>query len=354
MAEEKYGLIEDLDKFIETQGTDGVVEPEGNANETEAPTPAPAPEPPVPVPAEPEPTVPVPAEPAPPTTQAEINIEEHEAYKALLAKNAELEAKTSKEINPKLKEIEAWAERTKQPIENWPKFQEDPADLSDLDVVRKTQRLKNPSLSEEELEFYIRDNFISDEDEDDERTAMRKTIAFKKEVDSGKKLLEENRLKFDTVLDTSLTPEQQADLELAQQYRENDIKSQKDREEGVKALRSVISKTDKIPLNLAEGKVLDFNIPIESKKDQEVYLSEMKRWENPDGTVNREVMLSDSYVIRHLDDIVTLAYQQGKNDQLESSVELNSNIVEPSKQHKTVSEGNFGFIGRGGKRRKQV
>ena len=257
-------------------------------------------------------------------------------------------------INPQLKEVQDWAKRTNRPVEDWIKFQADPKELSDIDVVRKTQQLKNPTLSTEELDFYIKDNFISDEALDNEADIMRKKIAFKREASSGRELLEGNRIKFDTAIDMNLSTEQQADIKFAQDTRSGRLESDKTVAKDAEALRAVIGKTDKISFNLAEGKDLDFTLPTESKESQETYLNEMKRWENEDGSTNQQVMLEDSYKVKHFDEIIKLVYQQGQNDKLEESAKLSANIIPPERQHKVVQKGQFGFAGRGSQRRKQV
>lgn len=330
---QKYGLVEDVDKFIETQGQEGVQAPEN-----------------VP-PAEVIPPVVPPVNVIP---LAPYSIESDERYISLQAKLVELEGKKAPEINPQLKEIDEWAKRTNRPLEDWINFNSDPSKLSDIDVVRKTQQLKNPTLSEEELDFYIKDRFVSDPDLDTESEVMRKQIAFKTEVASGKELLESNRLKFDTRLEGNLTAEQRDEIAFAQQAREERTKNSELSDRDYKNLQAVAGLTDEIQLNLGDEKKISFKIAPESKKEQVNYIGEMKRWQNEDGSTNSKALLEDSYRLKHFDDIINVVYQQGLNDQIENSARQNANLSDPDKIHSIEKGSKFGFAGRSASKRYQV
>ncbi|KKK68880.1 hypothetical protein LCGC14_2939610, partial [marine sediment metagenome] len=75
---------------------------------------------------------------------------------------------------------------------------------------------------------------------------------------------------------------------------------------------------------------------------------------NEDGTTNQQVLTSDSYKIRHFDDMVKLVYQQGKNDQLEASAKESANLTDPEKIEGVPKGGKYGLVGAGGKKRYQV
>ena len=343
MAKENYGLVEDVDKFVETQGKEGL--DKENSVEVNVDTP--------PVDNPPVETSPVDNPPVD-TPTAEFNVFEHEEYMSLKEKYEELASKEPKELNPQIQAINEWAEKTGRPVEDWIKFQSDPSKLEDMEVVRKTQRLKNPSLSDAELDFLIKDKFISNEDLDDESDVMRKNIAFKQEVADGRELLEKNRLELGNPVDGRLTEEQQKDIQFAQQIRQQSeqesVKSAKDLEN----LKNAVNTTDRIQLSFGEERVVDFNITPESKKDHVQYIGEMKRWQNEDGSVNSQALAEDAYKLRHFDEIIKLAYTQGANDQVEKTAKETKNLTDPDKIHQAPAGSKFGFVGRSANRRYQV
>ena len=325
MNEQKYGLVEDIDKFVETNGTEGVIEPQA------------------------------PSDPPPSDPPQEYNVQEQEEYISLQGQYNELETKFNdiKPLNPKFKEIEEWASRTNRPIEDWIKHQEDINGMSDLDVLRATQRQINPNLTSDELDFYINDNFLPKELDSDEDN-QRRQIAMKQAVHSGREAMEKDRLVFDTVSEINLTAEQKSNLEYASTSRAEAQLLSDNREAYKKAMTDLLPKSNKISLSLTGEKSIDYNIPSDSSKNQLDYLEKMDRWKNDDGSQNYEAYLGDSYKIRHFDDIISLVYEQGKNDQLESSASDSRNIVDPSKITATPSESKYGLIGKGPKKRYQV
>jgi len=340
MPKSKYGLIEDIEKFNDTNGEEGVqeivvkdevVKDEVVKDEV------------------------VKDEVVKDEVVKEFKIEENADYIALQTELSELKGKTIPEINPHLKEIDEWAKRTNRPVEDWIKFQSDPSKLSDEDIVRKTQRLKNPTLGDDELDFLYKKKFVSDEDEDTESDVMSKKIAFKQEVASGKELLESNRLKFDTKLDMNLSEDQKKDIAFAQKVREDRTSQSTASETDLKNLQTVTNSTDKIPLKLNDKKTIDFNITPESKKDQVNYIGEMKRWQNEDGSVNSQNLLEDSYKLKHFDEIIDVVYKQGQNDQIENSAKENANITDPDLISQEKNENKYGLVaGRGRDKRYQV
>ena len=52
--------------------------------------------------------------------------------------------------------------------------------------------------------------------------------------------------------------------------------------------------------------------------------------------------------------MIQLAYEQGKNDRLESSAATSRNIIDPEKQTLTPSEKKYGMLSKGPKKRYQV
>ncbi len=221
-------------------------------------------------------------------------------------------------IDDELREVLDWKKKTNRSLMDFVKFNKDYDGMDDLDVVREAQRLENPELSDEELDFYIEDTYAVGDDYDED-ASKRKKIALKINAAKGRKTLNDLKLEFKTSPKSeSLTPEMLDDLKLAKEVKDNQVidqKSQNDYADGLKKSANVLKS---LKVSLPDDIVLDYKVDnAESTLD---FLNKMPHWHNQDGSWNFDAIVNDGTKLKNMDEIIKLAFEQGKASAIEGKV----------------------------------
>jgi hypothetical protein len=254
------------------------------------------------------------------------------------------------ELNPQIKAIAEWAEKTGRPVEDWVKFNKDYDSMSNLEKAEEILKLKYPTLTDKEIGLELSRYTEYEDDLEEEKAA--KSLELKKLVAEGSNTLESNRLKFGEPVEgyKTLTPEIQEQLEFANQAKteyEKAINNQKLYDE---AIVSSVSKLDSYEIPLTEGLSIRYNLTPEDKKELPKFLSSMPHWYNEDGTHNHSKITEDALKIRNFDNLIKMAYEQGIAAGTEESIKVQNNITldrpavgseQDNNNQGIVIEGNF-------------
>ena len=235
------------------------------------------------------------------------------------------------EKDPYLKSLADWREKTGRPIEDWIKYQKDYSTLKDLDVARELLQHEYPTLTEDEIQFELKRNFIASEtDLDDEATS--KNLDLKKYASRGRTVLGELVSKLDTPSMKSLPPEIEKEVNYSKQAREHFAQSQLDQDSYLNNIRELSSKADSLPLKLSDDLTINFKLPEASRKALPNIIENAPHWKNEDGSWNHNAVVQDAIKISHFDEMMKLAYEQGVNSGKNSLIKDAKNMTLDGRQ----------------------
>lgn len=225
--------------------------------------------------------------------------------------------------DPYLKQLADWRKQTGRPIEDWIKYQKDYESMNDVEVVREYLQHKYPSFTNEDIDLKLSDLY-PDEDLDDEREIAKKKLALKELAFEGRGTL--NSLKSDLgTPNYNLPPELKEDLELAKQVKEHQAKITVEQQSYLENIKRVSNVTDKFKIQLSDDIALDYSISEQSRKEIPSLVGDMPHWRNQDGSWNHEAVVKDVVKIKHFDDMVRMAYEQGLNSGKEELIKQTKN-----------------------------
>jgi hypothetical protein len=234
-------------------------------------------------------------------------------------------APAQQELPEDVQQILEWKEKTGRPLNDWVKFQKDYDNMSDEQIVREYLQVKYPGL---DVEAELKAEYLPTEDDLDSDISRKNRSLTKLAID-GRKELNNLRMQFNTPAEgyQKLTPEIQSELDFAKQVRDN-IKNQEATQQQYNAsIKSAASELSSIPLNLAEGTSINFNIDDAVKKSLPEMVNKMPHWYNQDGSLNHSAMVKDVAIVSQIDKIVQLAYEQGRNSGVDSQTKKENNIT---------------------------
>ena len=151
--------------------------------------------------------------------------------------------------------------------ENW--FKKQTTDYSavenPIDLFREQMKLKNPEMSEVEIEYEINERYKLDQWEDDDDSSLQQAMSAKiaREANEARKFLVENQEKS-SIFNKGKTPEQvDADNKLAEQITE-EAKQFRTKFDG--DVRAAVSEIEKLQFTPIEGFEIDYVLSSEEKE----------------------------------------------------------------------------------------
>lgn len=234
-------------------------------------------------------------------------------------------APAQQELPEDIQQILEWKEKTGRPLNDWVKFQKDYDNMSDEQIVREYLQVKYPGL---DVEGELKAEYLPTEDDLDSDVSRKNRNLTKLAID-GRKELNNLRMQFNTPAEgyQKLTPEIQSELDFAKQVRENIKNQENSQQQYSDNIKSAASELSSIPLNLAEGTSINFNIDDTVKKSLPEMVNKMPHWYNEDGSLNHSAMVKDVAIVSQIDKIVQLAYEQGRNSGVDSQTKKENNIT---------------------------
>lgn len=253
--------------------------------------------------------------------------------------------------DPYLKSLYEWRQKTGRPIEEFQKYQKDYNSVDDFEVARELLQLEYPTLTSDEIQLEL-ERYAPDE-LDDDREAAYKRLELKKLATRGREVLSSFKADLEKPSEALLSPELKQDLELARTVKENYAKQQEETKVYSENIRLSSQKTETFEINLGDDLKLNFRIPDESKKELPTLIETMPHWRNEDGSWNHQAVVNDAIKIKHFDDMLRLAYEQGLNSGKEELIAETKNITldsvnntpQPNSSAKVQIEGLDDYLG---------
>lgn len=264
-----------------------------------------------------------------------------------------IEVKVENPLNddPYLKSLYEWRQKTGRPIEEFQKYQKDYNSVDDFEVARELLQLEYPTLTSDEIQLEL-ERYAPDE-LDDDREAAYKRLELKKLATRGREVLSSFKADLEKPSEALLSPELKQDLELARTVKENYARQQEETKVYSENIRLSSQKTETFEINLGDDLKLNFRIPDESKKELPTLIETMPHWRNEDGSWNHQAVVNDAIKIKHFDDMLKLAYEQGLNSGKEELIAETKNITldsvnntpQPNSSAKVQIEGLDDYLG---------
>ena len=228
------------------------------------------------------------------------------------------------EIDPQVKAINDWKQKTGRPIEDFFKFQKDFSKVNDIDIAREFLQIEYPTLTPEEVNLEL-EQFIA-ADEDLESDVARKNLNLKKYATKGRDVLEKLKGDLGEPVSNSMTPEIQSQLDYAKKVQEQIQTNQKQQAEYFKGITDSAISTESMTLQLSDDLSIDFKVSEEDRKAIPSFINEMPHWRNEDGSWNHKAVVEDSIKIKYFDTILKIAHEQGINSGKEIVIKQTKNV----------------------------
>lgn len=213
------------------------------------------------------------------------------------------------EIDSQIQALNEWKQKTNRPIEDYFKFNKDYSQVSDLDIAREFLQLEYPTLTNQEVSLELQ-RFKADEDDLDSEIAQ-KNLELKKYATKGRAELEKLKMDLGQPSTSNLTPELKEQLDFAKQVKQQIEVNNQQAQSYAQGINQAALSTEGLTLNLDDSLNIDFKVSEQDRKTIPNYINEMPHWKNEDGSWNHKAVVQDSVKIKHFDEIVKLAYQQG-------------------------------------------
>lgn len=231
------------------------------------------------------------------------------------------------QLDPEIEQLLKWKEDTGLSLTDWTKYNKDFSKMSDLEVAKEILAQKFPNLTKEELEYSLSD-YIYNEDVDEDRDKLRKSIALKKLAQEGREALEAKKLELVANKGGAvLTKEQQDAIKFAQDVSQERASAIKAQEEYSRGIAQASGSLEHIEMKLGDDLTIKYTVPGEVKKGLPKMVAEMPHWYNPDGSYNHSNVVKDVAKVMNFDAIVKAAYDQGVEVGKEGQIKRSANIT---------------------------
>jgi hypothetical protein len=173
-------------------------------------------------------------------------------------KEAIVEAQeTGKPLPENVQKLVDFMDETGGTIEDYVSLNRDISDLDNMSVLVEYYKKTKPHLSAEEVNFLMEDSFNYDEEIDEDRDIKRKKLAFKEEVATAKKYLEDQKAKYYQEIKSGsrLTPEAQKAMDFFNRYNKE---SEQNKEKAERQRKVFDQKTNQLFDN--EFKGFEYNV----------------------------------------------------------------------------------------------
>lgn len=215
------------------------------------------------------------------------------------------------ELDPQIKAINEWVEKTNRPIEDFFKYQKDYTDVSDIDIARESLRIEYPTLTTDEINLEM-ERFVASEDDLDNEAA-KKNLELKKYASQGRKVLDSLKAELGEPSAREYTPDVQSKLDYAEKVQKQIGDNESQQKEYFQNITQAADTYESLKLNLSDDLSIDFKVPDTAKKELPTLINDMPHWHNEDGSWNHQAVVSDAVKIKHFDAMIKLAYEQGQS-----------------------------------------
>lgn len=286
----------------------------------------------------------------------EITDEEVDELQQELDEAVEAAEDSGKALPENIQKLVDFMNETGGSIEDYAKLNTDVSKLSEDQLLREFHASQEPDLTADEIDFLIEDLYSTDEYEDDDRAAKKKTIAKKRAISQAKSHFEEQKEKYyrEIKAGSKLTPDQKKAVDFFNRYnKEQEGKSELQQ----KKAQVFKQKTD----NVFNEKFKGFEFKVGEKryrynvKDAGSVKQSQSNLENfTKKFLGDDNTLSDAkgyhkalFTAMNADAIAEHFYNQGKADAIKNSDSVKKNInMDPRKNHGSNTAPSSGFRAR--------
>jgi hypothetical protein len=265
-------------------------------------------------------------------------------------KEAIVEAQeTGKPLPENVQKLVDFMDETGGTIEDYVSLNRDISDLDNMSVLVEYYKKTKPHLSAEEVNFLMEDSFNYDEEIDEDRDIKRKKLAFKEEVATAKKYLEDQKAKYYQEIKSGsrLTPEAQKAMDFFNRYNKE---SEQNKEKAERQRKVFDQKTNQLFDNEFKGfeynvgdKRFRYNVKNtnEIKNTQSDINNFVKKFLADDGTMSDAQSYHKSlFTAMNADAIAQHFYEQGKADAIKNSIASGKNVdMQPRQSHGQIEFG---------------
>ena len=222
-------------------------------------------------------------------------------------------------------------------IEDYARLNADYSKVDNNTLLREYYKKTKPHLDDEEISFIMEDKFQYNEDEDDERDIKKKKLAYKEEVASAKKFLDEVKDKYykEIKLRPGVTQEQQKAIEFFNRYKKDQEVADKQYQDFQNQTNNLFNKDFKgFDFDLGEKK---FRYGIknteETAKAQGNLQNFVGQFLDDKGNVKDAKGYHKAlYAARNVDTLAKHFYEQGKADAVKDVVKKSKNVSNEVRQ----------------------
>ena len=256
---------------------------------------------------------------------------------------------TGKPLPENVQKLVDFMDETGGTIEDYVSLNRDISDLDNMSVLVEYYKKTKPHLSAEEVNFLMEDNFNYDEEVDEDRDIKRKKLAFKEEVATAKKYLEDQKAKYYEEIKSGsrLTPEAQKAMDFFNRYNKE---SEQNKEKAERQRKVFDQKTNQLFDNEFKGfeynvgdKRFRYNVKNtnEIKNTQSDINNFVKKFLADDGTMSDAQSYHKSlFTAMNADAIAQHFYEQGKADAIKNSIASGKNVdMQPRQSHGQIDFG---------------
>ena len=290
-----------------------------------------------------QPVDPAPQNPEPPTapeiTDSMMFDYLSETLKRPIKTIEDLVIKETQELDPEVQQLLDWKEKTGLSLTQFAEYNRDFSKMSDIEVARETLAKQYPTFTSEELDYKMK-KFIYNEDEDDDNDRLEKSIRLKEFATNGRRELEKGKLELKPhVTEPTLTKEQQEDIALARQVRQNQANAETQQNEYVGNLQKAALNLKAVNMQLSDDLNIQYDIDEGARKSLPKLVQEMPHWYNSDRSVNHAAIVKDALIIKEFPSMVKKAYEQGVSVGTENKIKKDKNIVTDPGHNPRPNEG---------------
>lgn len=239
--------------------------------------------------------------------------------------NQEKEVVNPFENDPYLQKLYEWREKTGRPIEDWIKYQKDYSSVEDIDVAREFLQYEYPTFTKEEIDLELRKFKVSEYDEEED--IATKKLELKKYATKGRDVLKKLTEELGDAIPAEKYPQEvQMDLDLAKQVKQQYADAAEQQRAYKEGVVEAVTEMNEYKVQLTDELTIDYRISDQTKKTLPEMIDTMPHWKNQDGSWNHRAVVEDAVKIKHFDEIVKLAYEQGVSAGKEDIIKETKNV----------------------------
>jgi len=247
-----------------------------------------------------------------------------------------------------IQKVVEFMQETGGSLEDYVRLNADYSKIDELTLLKEYYKQTKPHLDNEEIDFLLEDNFSYDEELDERSDIKRKKLAYKEEVNSARKFLNQLKDKYyaEVKANPSFSPEQKEAIEFYNQYKQQQGEltavQQKQSEQFSKLTDQVFSEDFKgFDFKVGDNKYrFKVNDVQQTKKVQSDIVESFRTF------LDENNMLKDAqgyhkalFAARNADSIANHFYEQGKADAIRQLEAQSKNInMDPRRTSNGVIE----------------